>query len=377
MKIIVIGTLFKEKPGSPLDIESDDYYLFSWAGLWARRLKKRYPDIDIEVWRAEAAFTKITMRKAYNVDCTIFPYRIPLVPGLITLEMFRRLHQYQNKYNLIIHLTRIFDWRFNIQMPLLLPKTHFVLSHLGGVFPSADSIKNLFLRKLLRYSYKRIDTITYLRDSVKKEIASANKNINYIFLPVGADFKFFNPMDKITSRRNLGLPLDKTLAVYVGKFFRLKGVDHILNIYNHFKDNNFEVLLVGGNEKDELFSEVVSSGCRYWSYISREQLRETYSAADFYIHPAFHSEFGGLDIAWIEALACNKPVLSPQLKLLEFGYSDLGIALDNEYNMFEKAHEMIGAFSKFNKCRATAMVHLDGNTAIIDKLYNVFSNFSE
>lgn len=54
-----------------------------------------------------------------------------------------------------------------------------------------------------------------------------------------------------------------------------------------------------------------------------------YNAADFYIHPAFNPQFGGLDVTWIEALACNIPVLSPQLKYLDFGYSDLGVVPEN------------------------------------------------
>jgi glycosyltransferase involved in cell wall biosynthesis len=378
IKIIIIAVAsFGKKQSRYTDVNSDEYYLASWAGLWARRLKKRNPEIDIELWRSEPDFSDVSTRIAFGVSCTIFPYKYPVVSGVITYEMLKRLFRFQNTYNLVIHITRIFDWRFNILMPRFLIKTHFVLSHLGGIFPGNYNIKNIIIRKLLMYSYNRIDVITYLRESIKRDITDKNKTIKLEFLPVGADFDYFKPLDKMDCRKKLGLPLDKIFAVYVGKFFRLKGVDHILKIYRQFKDQNFEILFVGGKENDELFSDVALSGCRYWCYVPREQLWEIYSAADFFIHPAFNSEFGGLDVSWEESLACDRPVLSPQLNELDFDHSALGIAMNSEIDMLEKTQQMINSFSNFKNCREKAILHLDGNSVIVDKLHYLFKNLPE
>ncbi len=273
----------------------------------------------------------------------------------------------------MIHKNTIFDWQFNIMIPLLIPGAKIVLSHHGGVFPAGNSFKWRLKRKVLKWSYKKIDTVTYLRREVRDTIAAANNNLDLTFLPVGANFEHFKPMDKMECRNKLGLPQNKVFGVYVGKFFKLKGVDHILDAYQHFKDNNFSVIFVGGSEQDELFDSVVKSGCPYWGHVNHDLLREIYSAADFYIHPAFHPDFGGIDVVWMEALASNIPVLSPMLKELDFDYSELGLMMENEKDIISKTGQMLKEFDRFSNCREAAIKHLDGNTSIIDKLYGIYT----
>lgn len=374
IKIVVVGTFNPHKPDYHPTVEEDDYYLASWGGLWAKRLKKRYPDVDIEVWGPDPEFKDSTEREAYNVPCMKFPFRAPIVSKTITYQMLKRLLKYQLEYDLIIHRNTIFDWKFNLLMPILLPKARVILSHHGGVMPYGLSIKSIIRKTLLMFSLKKIDTLTYLRRELKEQVSLCSK-AKLIFLPVGADFELFRPLDKEESRKKLGLPLNKLIAVYVGAFYRLKGVDHILRVNNHFKEKNFEVILAGGSKSDELYEEVVLSGCRYWGHVNQEKLREIFSAADFYIHPAFNEEFGGIDVVSMETLACNRPVLSPMFRELDFDYKELGILVENENELLDKTQEMIDSYDRFTKCREYAKKELDGNTAIIDKLYKIYNEF--
>ena len=373
IKIITIGTFNPNKPDYHPTPDEDLYYVASWDGLWARRLKNCYPDVDIEVWRPEPDFQKITSRKTVGVNCTIFPAKRFIVSKTLTLEMLKQLFIYRRVYKLVIHKNTIFDWQFNIMVPLLLSGSKIVLSHHGGVFPSGPGTKWRLKRKILKFSYKKIDAVTYLRNTARKVIERSNNKIKSTFLPVGANFDHFKPLDKLECRNKLNLPLNKVLAVYVGKFYRLKGVDHILNVFHHFKTRNFSVLFVGGSEADELYPDVAKSGCPLWSHVDHDLLREIYSAADFYIHPVFHPEFGGIDVSWMEALACNRPVLSSMLKELDFDYSELGISIDDEKDILSKSEMMIKQFGKFTKCREASIQHLDGNTAIVDKLYRIYT----
>jgi len=199
-----------------------------------------------------------------------------------------------------------------------------------------------------------------------------NKRIISAFLPVGADFNVFKPEDKLHCREKLGLSQDNVIALYVGQFYRLKSVDLILDVYYKLKHTNFEVLFVGGREENDLYSEVVSSGCKYWKYIGHDQLREIICASDFYIHPVFNPQFGGFDVSLIEAMACNRPVLSPQLSDLNFKYDGLGISMESSSDCFSKTKEMIHEFRKFTNCREIAIKHLDANCAIIDELVRIY-----
>jgi len=57
LKIIHLTSFAKgEKPPHHAPRDSDYYFVSSWAGLIARRLKKFKPNLDIETWRAEKEF---------------------------------------------------------------------------------------------------------------------------------------------------------------------------------------------------------------------------------------------------------------------------------------------------------------------------------
>ena len=97
-----------------------------------------------------------------------------------------------------------------------------------------------------------------------------------------------------------------------------------------------------------------------------------YGAADFYIHPAFNPQFGGIDVAWMEALACNVPVMSSTLSILDFDYKDIGILLKSKNEIYKKTEFMINNFTKFKNCREIAKRYLDGKSSIIEKLYKIY-----
>lgn len=326
----------------------------------------------MEIWRPELSFDEIRSRVAFGVQATIFPARKFVISKTVTTAMLKRLWSYRKKYRLIIHRNTIFDWRFNILLPRLLPSAKFVLSHHGEAFPVGKSIKSLLKNRILKFSYNRIAEVTYLRAGIKKAIERSNRKLRLTFLPVGADFDHFHPLDKLACRKKLDLPMDAVLAVYVGKYYSLKGVDHILSVYRMLKNRNFGILFVGGSEADELFSSVAASGCRFWDYMDHDRLREVYSAADFYIHPALHPNFGGFDVSLIEALACNRPVLSPQLRELDFNFCELGLPIDDDKEILAKTKMMIERFGDYTRCRESAIGHLDRNTVILERLFQIY-----
>ena len=238
-KIIVLGSFNPNKPEYHPGVSDDSYYMASWGALWAKRVKDRYPQLDIEVWRPEPDFQKISCRKISGIHYSIYSAKLFLIPKIVTLKMISRISKLRKKFQIIIHHNDIFNWKFNILMPVFSPHSKIILSHHGGVFAGDSSIKWYLKEKLLKLSYKKIDSITYLRNSVKKAIKFSNTKTKLTFLPVGADFEYFRPLNKEKCRRKLNLPLNKVLAIYVGKFYNLKGVNHILNTYNKYKNKNF------------------------------------------------------------------------------------------------------------------------------------------
>ncbi len=352
-------------------MHEDDFFVGSWAGLFARRLKKYKPELDISIWRIEPVVEKPFVKHIYGLNGIIWPFKRLLIKNVLSVEMYLKILKLSLKNRVIIHYHSLFD-RFILIHFLFPPSVKIVLSHHGGVPPTAGSLKDL----LFRITYRYASGITYISTRAREYLKFIKVSETKLhFLPVGADFNLFKPSDKLEARRKLGLEPDKIYAIYVGVFYRLKSVDVILSIYNKLKVRyNFSVIFVGGedNSRNDLYEEVKNSGCPYFSRQLYVNMPVFYNAADFYIHPAFNPAFGGLDVSWIEGLACNIPVLSPKLKSLDSDYKELGIIINNYEEACEKTEWMINNVRVFKKCREVSKKNLDGNVSIIEKLLKIY-----
>jgi len=377
LKIIHLSSFASYKPPSHPAQDSDYFFVASWAGLLARRLKQFKPELDIEIWHAENEFTKKTEREVFSIKGVIWPYKKPLIRKLLTIDMVRRLNELKKNYFVILHYHDLYNVRFVILFKLFCPGIKIVLSHHGGVPPEENTLKYQLIKTF--YNKHRISYITYLSLGTKQFLERIKLHSPLKFLPVGADFNQFKPENKAELRKELGLDPDVIYGIYVGKFYRLKSVDLILKALNELKSKyNFSVIFVGGSNTSEndLYNEVINSGCPYFGVTPWPEMVKYYNAADFYIHPAFHPTFGGIDVSWMEALACNRPVLSSKLLYLDFDYSELGILINNEDEIVEKTELMINTYKIFTKCREVSLNQLDGNTAIMKKLIKIYDEIS-
>ena len=355
------------------DLKSDAIFISSWAGLFARRLKIYRSELDISIWRTEPGIKNTLEKEVFGLNGIIWPYKKMLINNIFSLAMYLRIIKLCFNNNIILHYHSIFD-RFILIRFFLPHNIKIMLSHHGGIPPAEGSLKHL----LFRLTYRHASAITYLSSVAREyliQLKVPEKKI--FFLPVGADFNSFKPSDKKIAREKLGLKTDTIYGIYVGSFYRLKSVDVILNIYHELKKiYNFSVIFVGGenNSGNDLFKEVSESGCPFFERQEWIDMPDFYNAADFYIHPAFNPQFGGLDVTWIEALSCNIPVLSPQLKYLDFEYSSLGVTVDNPSEALNKTEFMIKNHTKFKKCREIAIQHLDANSAIMRRLTLIYES---
>ena len=375
IKYIFLSSSSKGKSLNYYGLGDEDIFVGSWAGLFARRMKQYNPELDISIWIMEPFVKEPYLKRVHTLNGIIWPKRGVLFKNIFSLEMFWKVIRLSLSNQIIIHHHSLFD-RFILIRFLLPSKVKIVMSHHGGVPPVKGSFKDI----LFRITYRHTDAITYLSSAVKEYLLGIKVPERKIhFLPVGADFNIFKPSDKIFAREELNLNKDMIYGIYVGAFYRLKSVDIILKIYHELKSKyNFSVIFVGGEDNimNDLYKEVVESGCPFFGRQKWTDMLDFYNAGDFYIHPAFHPQFGGLDVSWIEALACNIPVMSPQLKYLDFDYSELGITIDNQAEVLERAEFMINNHRQFTRCRETAIKHLDANSAILNNLSLIYESIS-
>jgi len=134
----------------------------------------------------------------------------------------------------------------------------------------------------------------------------------------GFDFDLYAPRPKRKVREEIGLSIHKKLMIHVGRFTKLKGIDVIIEVYKELKKkrDDIELVFIGGNENQPLYKKCVKSGAFVKGHIPKGEVLKYLNAADVYLLPTEDKRwisFGDIDNAIIEALAMNRPVVSPML----------------------------------------------------------------
>jgi len=165
--------------------------------------------------------------------------------------------------------------------------------------------------------------------------ALPSEKIAHVFNPL--DLYEWQPGDRATSRRELGLPHDARVVLWHGRVdFRRKGLDVLLDawerIYSERPDADLRLMLVGaGNEAAELRACIEGKRGVVWvdEYVRDRARLQTYlHAADIYAFPSRHEGFA---VAPLEAMASGLPVVAADAPgisdLLENGEASGGIVV--------------------------------------------------
>jgi len=129
------------------------------------------------------------------------------------------------------------------------------------------------------------------------------------------DLEEFSPVsDKIPARKELGLPPDKTIALYAGYLTKRKGVYELIETINRVRKKCPDVLLImcgAGPEEAGLRKLIREKGIentvRMAGDIEPERMHEWMQASDLFVL-ASHTE--GMPNVVTEAMACGLPVVA-------------------------------------------------------------------
>lgn len=130
----------------------------------------------------------------------------------------------------------------------------------------------------------------------------------------GVDTDCFTPGPRTDARARLGLPIDKRLALFVGNFLPVKGIDLLIRSIAAIKDQGTEIhlALVGSGPLEERLRELAHrlgiSGQLHWrGRMPPPDVAWHMRAADA-VCLSSHNE--GLPNVVLEALACGRPFVS-------------------------------------------------------------------
>jgi 1,2-diacylglycerol 3-alpha-glucosyltransferase len=160
----------------------------------------------------------------------------------------------------------------------------------------------------------RADAVIAPSVLVRDQLRARGVTVPIEVVPTGVDLTCFRPADRATARRELGLPADDPLVLYVGRLDREKSVDRVLLAFDRLGGtlSRAQLWLVGQGTETESLRRIagrLSAGDRvhFAGVRAHESLAAWYQAADLFLF-ASETETQGLVLA--EAAACGLPAVA-------------------------------------------------------------------
>jgi 1,2-diacylglycerol 3-alpha-glucosyltransferase len=161
---------------------------------------------------------------------------------------------------------------------------------------------------------RRADAVLAPSALIRDELTARSVRAPIAVVPTGVDLEHFSPGDRATARRQLRLPGDDLVLLYVGRLDREKSVGKILTAFERVAGTvpRARLVLVGhGTQADALRRQAralpVGDRVDFLGVRAHEALVECYRAADLFVF-ASETETQGLVLA--EAAACGVPAVT-------------------------------------------------------------------
>lgn len=224
------------------------------------------------------------------------------------------------------------------------------------IFVAEGELKNINLRKtyykpnvyssLLSKIVGFIAVSPQIKDNLIEVGVSPGK---IIIQPNAVDSKHFYKRDKIEMRKKHGLPLDKKLVIFVGRFVEDKGPLRVLKAIE--KMENVSIIYIGGGSQNLESDKIV-----FKDKVTIDLVPELLSAADVFALPTLHE---GSCNAIIEAMACGLPIVSSDIPEIRFQCESSSSILVDPMNVVAIEKAIYQVISNENKQKEMSKAALE------------------
>lgn len=295
------------------------------------------------------------------VDCKPGRASVTLIKKKIFLTIFgydfRKI--FDNHADWII----LDGYGFKSQMFLIFKLRHkkipYILNIDGGFVKKENKLKSILKRALISGAAGYLST-SEATDKFLEFYGAEKSKIarHYLTSLYNSDIRFqqSDKFEKILLRDELGIDVNKTIIVSIGKFIPIKGFDVLLNAMRYV-DNDKHLILIGG-EPTDCFNDIIKSNSlnnvSFVNFVNKDMVFKYLDAADLFVFPS-RGDVWGLVIN--EAMARGLPIIASDQCIAavslvvnnENGFIvpvDNEKALANKINLLSEDKELRSIFGK-------------------------------
>jgi glycosyltransferase involved in cell wall biosynthesis len=132
---------------------------------------------------------------------------------------------------------------------------------------------------------------------------------------MGVDLNVFRPLSMNAARVELNLPSTGHLLLYTGQFNSFKGLPQIINAVDRLKRKfDVDLVVVGGKNSDNLYQYLKKKVRYVYPWLNHSRMLQFYTATDALTYFWKNNLWGGPSVSVMEAMACNRGVVSNTLQ---------------------------------------------------------------
>lgn len=228
----------------------------------------------------------------------------------VNLKVFKQLHPSTYDEIVLTSYSYLTEMAALIYLKVIGRKFYFETD--GGFIKIENRLKKYFKKILISSAYRYFSPSRLSDDYLVHYGASKQDIIRYPFTSLSeADISIGASMRTATSKYRAKLHMsDRINILFAGQFIERKGVDILLKAFNQIHDSKVHLYLVGGDGSEQyrgLISEAKKNRVHFVPFLSKDELREYYAAADIFCLPT-REDIWGLVIN--EAMSFGLPIVT-------------------------------------------------------------------
>jgi glycosyltransferase involved in cell wall biosynthesis len=174
-----------------------------------------------------------------------------------------------------------------------------------------------FLRgKLITWALRKCQKVISVSGALKNEIVKLGvPEENVVVVPNGIEIEKFHRTSKSEARKRLGLDPNRSLALCVSRLSFEKGLDVLVESFNHLRRDDVDLIVVGDGAKEQELKEQaakldLNGRVRFVGAKPHDEVPVWINASDLVV---LSSRTEGFPNVLLEALACGRPVVASRV----------------------------------------------------------------